>query len=238
MSTQQKENEVVDEWVQTPHEVMDEAGIEENTEIVATGKPRAGFWSHRDNEAHSADVLLRNVLHQFEDEANVVAYNESEGPARVERKEGEPKWKFPSARKGRNTNMTVVYAEDPSKVEMATRDPEVHVFADTTTWTGHELGHENRQSDEPYGRIDEVLDTDLGADIGIATIKSLPFFNDIASDQRDEADFDEYVSKVADQVDDLYESSTVIGEDRSYGAQETGVERTPNTVYVMGEDRL
>lgn len=234
MSISQSEHDYVDEWVETPFEIIEKAGIDENSEVVATGMPRAGFLSHRGNEASSADRVISNIFFQYGEDANVKAYRENDG-VNVERAAGEPKWKFPSARRGRNENLVVAEGPDPSIMNAVVRDPDVHVFADAASYTGHEIGHENRQSDEPYGRIEEILSEDLGADTGLVTIKNFPYFHDTAASKREEADFSEYITRVGDQVDDLYEQATIVG--GSYDLSEMASDEDPGMIYVLGEGR-
>ena len=233
--TQEKFNhEYVDDWVEGPNEVIEDVGIDENTEIAATGMPRAWFMDHRENEASSADKLLRNVFFQHGTDANVIAYRESD-EFNVERALGEPAWKFPEGRQGRNEGLTIVEGPDASAMENVVIDPDLQVFAGATSYTGHELGQENRQSGVPYGRTDEILTQDLGADTGLVTVNNMAYFHDFGADERDEADFEEYVTRVSDQVDDLYESTTVIGE--RYDMPEPSEDQAPGMVYVLGEGR-
>lgn len=229
------QHDYVEDWVESPVEMMDAAGIDEDTEIAATGMPRAWFVNHRDNEASSADVILRNVIHKYGDEADVKAYRESDS-LNIERASGEPGWKFPSARNGRNENMVIAEGPDASAIETVVRDPDVHLFADAASYTGHELGHENRQAEEPYGRVEEVLEQDLGENTGLVTIKNFPYFHDTASHKREEANFSEYVTRVADQVDDLYDEATVIGQ--SMDPEQLDSDTDPGLVYILGEQRL
>jgi hypothetical protein len=231
----QVQHDYVEDWVESPVEMMDTVGIDEDTEIAATGMPRAWFMSHEDNEASSADVILGNVIHKYGDEADIKAYRESE-TFNIERALGEPGWKFPTARNGRNENMVIAEGSDASAIETVVRDTDVHLFADAASYTGHELGHENRQTDESYGRVEEVLEQDLGEDTGLVTIKNFPYFHDTASQKREEANFSEYVTHVADQVDDLYDEATVIGQ--STDPEQLNSRTDPGVVYILGEQRL
>lgn len=234
MSISQPKHEYVDEWVDNPSKIIEKTGIDENSEVAATGMPRAWFMSHKDNEASSADKVISNILFQYGEDADVKAYREND-EINVERALGEPKWRFPSGRKGRNENLVVAEGPDTSVMDSVVRDPDVHVFADAASYTGHEQGHEHRKSEEPYGRVEEILSEDLGADTGLVTIKNFPYFNDIAASERDEADFSEYVTRVGDQVDDLYDQATVVGE--SYDPSEMASDDDPGIVYVLGEGR-
>lgn len=231
----QTEHDYIDSWVDSPREIIEAAGIEEGTEVIATGMPRARHIGHRENEASSTDRLVSNIFSQYGDKADVKAYEESNG-FEVRRAEGRPQWEFPSAREERNENLVVVVeGSDPSVMENFARDPEVHIFAGAVSYTGHELGMENRQSSGKYGRVDEMLSEDFGADTGIVTVENVPYFHDFVSDERDEADFGEYVTTVAEQVDDLYNTVTVVGTSRD--PSELAPDQKPEMVYIMGEGR-
>jgi|GEM_PF-3997979 len=234
MLTESLNHDYVEEWVTDPIEAIEMANIDENSEVVATGMTRAWHMPHKDNKASSSDQILSNILHKYGEDADIKAYRESEEYF-VDRALGEPRWRFPSARKGRNENLTVVGGQDPSVLENFTRDPDVHVFADAPSYTGHEIGMEHRQTDESYGRISEILEEDFGAETGIVTIENFPYFTDIAADKRNEADFEEYVTKVDEHVQDLYEHTELVGQ--AFRPSEVPHDADPGTVYVIGRER-
>lgn len=229
-----QEHSYIEEWVKSPEDIIKQANIDEDSEVAVTGMPRAWFMTHRNNEASSADKLISEILHSQGEDADIKAYRESD-TTNVERKLGEPGWRFPSGRTGRNENLVIAEAPTTSIMHSVVLDPDVHVFADAASYTGHELGHEHRQSEEEYGRIQEILQEDLGADTGIVTVKNFPYFHDTGSETRDEADFEEYINRVGDQVDDLYEEATTIGE--SLSPEDIPEDGNPHTVYVLGKGR-
>ena len=117
-----------------------------------------------------------------------------------------------------------------------TNEPDVQVFADFASWTGHEIGLESRQ--EEYG-LEDIKETDFGAETVIASSKQFPYFNDTAADKREDSDFGEYVQEAESHVQEIgpgYDTEIIGRSGPLQDPEEMPADlNSAGQVYIMGE---